>query len=243
MGDRYNPSDIVIASEPPSESADRVRMALASGASAAVLAALLAGAAFGLQAVALPRPTRGQLIAAKTLRWLNRQDAVESVALVGGRRVSSVCIDATVGPLGRSRHRLAGSLLMTGRRRLVETRFASYRLGSTLREEDGPLPAIRAALAGCPRVLGRRIGRFLNDRAPVGVKRFVRGGAQLLRLSFRFRESGLLLLVDQRTSAPVAVRIERRGTGWSYLAPAGGDLARPALRLSRQVRLAVEEDA
>jgi hypothetical protein len=234
----------VTASEPPTESARRVRVGLASAATAAGLAVVLAGAAFGLQAVALPRPTQGQLIAAKTLRWLNRQEAVESVAVVRGQRVSSVCTNATVGPLGRSRHWLTASLLVTGRRRLVETRFASYRLGSTLREQDGPLPAIRAALAGCPRVLGRRIGRFLNDRAPVGVERIVLGGTRLLRLSLRLSDTGLLLLVDGRTSALVAVRIEHRGTGWSYLAPAAHDLARPALRLSRQqLRLAVEEHA
>jgi hypothetical protein len=233
----------VTASEPPTETARRMRVGLASGATAAGLAAVLAGAAFGLQAVALPRPTQGQLIAAKALRWLNRQEAVESVAVVRGQRVSSVCINASVGPLGRNRHRLNGSLLITGRRRLVETRFASYRLGSTLREQDGPLPAIRAALAGCPRVLGRRIGRFLNDRAPVGVKQVVRSGAQLLRLSFRLRDTGLFLLVDPRTLAPVAVRIERRGTGWSHLAAAGRDPARPALRFYRRLRLAVEEHA
>jgi hypothetical protein len=233
----------VTASEPPIESAGRVRVALASGATAAGLAAVLAGAAFGLQAVTLPRPSRGQLVAAKTLRWLNRQDAVESVALVRGHPVSSVCINAIVGPLGRKRRPLQGSLLITGHRRLVETRFTSFQIGSTLREEDGPLPAIRAALAGCPRTLGRRIGRFLNDRAVVDVKRVVLGGAPLLRLSFRRYESGLFLLVEPRTFAPVAVRIARRGVGWSYLAPARRDLARPTLRLSRRLRLIVREEA
>jgi len=233
----------VTASEPPIESAGRVHVALASGATAAGLAALLAGAAFGLQAVALPRPTRGQLIAAKTLRWLNRQDAIKSVALVRGRPVSSVCINAIVGPLQTSRHRLKGSLLITGRRQLVETRFASFRVGSTLHEEDGPLPAIRAALAGCPRTLGRRIGRFLDDRAAVGVDRVALKGARLLRLSFRRGRSGLFLIVEARTFVPVAVRIARGRSGWSYLAPADGDLAQATVRLSRRLRLTVEEHA
>ena len=231
------------ASEPPIESAGRVRVALASGATAAGLAALLAGAAFGLQAIALPRPTGGQLIAAKTLRWLNRQEAIDSVALVRGRPVSSLCINAIVGPLGRSRHLLKGSLVITGRRQLVETRFTSFRVGPTLREEDGPLPSIRAALAGCPRALGRRIGRFLDDRTAVGVNRVAFHGVRLLRLSFRRGRSALFLIVEARTFVPVAVRIARGRSGWSYLAPADGDLSRATLRLSRRLRLSIEEHA
>jgi hypothetical protein len=226
------------------EPAGWLRLAVASGATAAGLAALLAGAAFGLQAVTLPRPSRGQLIAAKTMHWLTRQEAVESRALVRGRPVASVCVNAIVGPLGKNSHRLKGSLLITGHRRLVETRFASFGMGSTLREEDGPLPAIRAVLAGCPRALERRIGHLLDERAPVGVRRVFLRSVPMVRLSFKGPHSRLFLLVDSRTSAPAAVRIGRERTGWSYLGPAERrDLAQPALRLSRRLRMIVKEDA
>jgi hypothetical protein len=232
--------------ESPIEPAARtgwVRVAVASGATAAGLAALLAGAAFGLQAVALPRPSNGQLIAAKTARWLDGQHAVESVALVRGRRVSSVCVNAVIGQLGGDLYGQKGSLLITGRLRLVETRFASFRLGTTFREEDGPLPAIRAVLAGCPRALERRIGRLLDNRVPIAVKRVFVRGAPMIRLSFQ-KPRGLLLLVDPRTFAPAEVRIARKRTGWSHLAPGEPrDLARPGLRLSRRLRLFVKEDA
>jgi hypothetical protein len=236
----------VAASESPIEPARSrtgwVRMAVASGATAAGLAALLASVAFGLQAVTLPRPSRAQLIAAETLRWLTRQDAVESVAFVRGRAVSSYCVNATVGPLDGSR-RLNASLLITGRRRLVDTRFASFRLGSALREEDGPLPAIRAVRAGCPRTLQRRIGRFLDKRVPVCVRRVFLHGTPMLRLFFGCPGRGLLLIVEPRTSVPVAIRIAGQRTGWAYLSPAERrDLARPALRLSRRLRLIVKAD-
>lgn len=235
------------ASESPIEPARSrtgwVRMAVASGATAAGLAALLASVAFGLQAVTLPRPSRAQLIAAETLRWLTRQDAVESVAFVRGRAVSSYCVNATVGPLAGS-HRLNASLLITGRRRLVDTRFASFRLGSTLREEDGPLPAIRAVRAGCPRTLQRWIGRFLDKRVPVCTKRVFMHGRPMLRLFFGCPGRGLLLIVAPRTSVPVAIRIAGQRTGWAYLSPAERrDLAGPALRLSRRLRLIVKADA
>jgi hypothetical protein len=221
-----------------------IRLAVASGATAAGLAALLAGAAFGLQAVTLPRPSHDQLLAAKSLRWLTAQHAIKSTALIRGGRVSSICVNATIGPLPAYPKRLHASLVVTGRRRLVESRFASFRLGTTVREEDGPLPTIQAVLAGCPRALGRRIGRFLDDRAPVRAERVFLRGATMLRLSFARGDSRLLVIVDPRTFAPVAVRIPRLRTGWSYLArPKGRDLARPKLRLSRRLRQIVKEEA
>jgi hypothetical protein len=220
-----------------------IRIAVASGATAAGLAALLAGAAFGLQAVTLPRPSDDQLLAAKSLRWLTAQHAIKSTVFVRGRRVSSICVNATIGPLHTYPQRLHASLLITGRRRLVETRFASFRLGSTLQEEDGPRPSVQAVLAGCPRALGRRMGRFLDDRAPVHATRVFLGGAPMLRLSFGHR-SRLLVIVDPRSFAPVAVRIPPIGTGWSHLARAEPrDLVRPELLLPRRFRPIVKEDA
>ena len=186
-----------------------IRLAVASGATAAGFAALLAGAAFGLQAVTLPRPSDNQLLAARTLHWLTGQNAIKSTAFVGGERVSSICVNATIGPLPTYPKRLHASLLVTGRRRLVETRFASFRLGTTVREEDGPLPTVQAVLAGCPRVLGRRIGRFLDDRAPVHAQRVLLRGTTMLHLSFERGDSRLLLIVNPRTFAPVAVRMAR----------------------------------
>src|SRR5256886_3131306 len=158
--------------------------AVASGATAGGFAALLAGTDFGLQAVTLPRPSDSQLLAARTLHWLTAQNAIKSTAFVGGERVSSICVNATIGPLPAYPKRLHASLLVSGRRRLVETRFASFRLGSTMREEDGPLPTVRAVLAGCPRALGRRIGRFLDDRAPGPAERVPLRGAPVPPLAF-----------------------------------------------------------
>src|SRR6266516_710839 len=147
-----------------------IRLAVASAATAAGLAALLAGAAFGLQAVTLPRPSVNQLLAAKTLHWLTAQHAIKSTAFVRGERVSSICVNATIGPLHAYPKRLHASLWVTGSR--------------------------------------------------------------------------LLLIVNPRTFAPVAVRIPRLRTGWSYLARAKRhDLARAERRLSPRLRLIVKEEA
>ena len=98
-------------------------------------------------------------------------------------------------------------------------------------------------LAGCPRALERRIGRLLDNRVPIAVKRVFVRGSPMIRLSFQ-EPRGLLLLVDPRTFAPAEVRIARQRTGWSHLAPGKArDLTRPGLRLSRRLRLFVKEDA
>jgi hypothetical protein len=217
-------------------------MAVASSATAAGLAAMLAGAAFGLQAVALPRPSSGQLIAAKTLRWLTQHDAVESTSLVRGLPVSSVCVNATIGPRRGDSHRLHASLLLTGGRRLVETRFASFSLGSRPREQDGPRPAMRALLAGCPRALERWLGRFLDDRLPVHWERFLRRGVPMLQLSLAGPHRTLALIVEPRTFAPIAVRIAGAGSGWADLAPAEQRDLAEAFGLPRRLRPIVRLD-
>ena len=66
----------------------------------------------------------------------------------------------------------------------------------------------------------------------------------MLRLSFEHGGSRLVLLVDPRTFAPVAVRIPGFRSGWTYLARARErDLVRPELRIPRGLRLVVEEKA
>ena len=227
--------------EAPTESAGSriawARVAAASAATALALAAALAGAAFGLQAMALPRPTESQLVVAKTMRWLTRQKAVEGRAIVQGRLVSSLCVDALVGP----RH-VHGSLLVTGHERILDTRFAAFRLGRTMHEEDGPALSTKAVLAGCPRALEQRLGRLLDYRVPVSTSHAVLDGLPALKLSFARRSSRLLLLVRPQSFVPVAVRIAERRPGWTRLAPAEpSDLATRALHLSRRLRLVVKE--
>jgi hypothetical protein len=208
-------------------------LAVASVAAAAGLAALLAGAAFGLQALTLPRPSTGQLIASKTMRWVNEHGAVRSIALIDRRRVSGFCVNGQLRPRGEDPESLDASLLVAGREGVVE----AY-------QHDGPLPSTRTVLAGCPRALGRRIGRYLNDRARVSVTHGFLRREPVLRLSFGQGGNRLLLIVDSKTYAPVAVRIPRGGAGWSHLAAAEKrNLPRPVLRLARRAHAIVEETA
>jgi hypothetical protein len=228
--------------ETPTKTSRGLRLAVASAATAVGLAALLAGAAFGLQAVTLPRPSPGQLLASRTMDWITSHHAVKSLALIDGRPVASVCVNAELRP--RPDDGEAASLLISGRVRLVQTKIASYRLDSKLHEQDGPLPSIRTVLGGCPRALGRRIGRFLNDRAPVDVSHIFYRGRPMLRFFLHHGRTYLVVIVDPETYAPVAVRIPREGTGWAQLAPATPrDLPRAVLRQARRARVIVKEIA
>jgi hypothetical protein len=167
------------------------------------------------------------------MRLLERQSAVESVRFVGGRRVSALCTNVLMAPLQGAPPSRPASLLVTGKSRLIETRFASYQIGRTVKEVDGPLPAIEATLAGCPRALGRRIGRLLDRRIPVRASSMRLDGQRVWRLSFTRASGGLELVVLARGSAPVAVRLLRRGRReWTRLAPAEPrDLRNSLLRL------------
>ena len=216
------------------------RLVLTSGTNAIGLSTVLGIAAFTLQAVALPRPSAGQLTATETVRWLTRHDAVESTTLVGQRAVSRLCVNAAVGPLRGIKGHSQGSLLVTAHARFIDTRFAAFRIAHTLRHANRRLAAVQAELAGCPRALERRISQLLDFRAPVLEKQVVHRRIFLVGLAFRHSD-GLAMLVRPRTFAPVAVRIGHRS--WTYLAPAEKrDLASPSLQLPRSLRRVIAED-
>jgi hypothetical protein len=193
----------------------RARVAIATGATAAGLAAALVGACFALQAVALPRPTGGQLIAAGSLRWLNRQRAIESTS--AGSPGAALCVNANVR-LGREPHIVHGSLLLANGERLVNTKYATFLLRRRLLEIDGQSAALAAVLAGCPRALERRLGRLLDERVSVRSIPLDRDPSGLVWITFSEPRRRLSLLVWRQTSIPLAVRLGR--SRWHYLAPA-----------------------
>jgi hypothetical protein len=195
-------------------------VAIASAAAAAVLSAGFAGAAFGLQAIALPRPTRGQLIAAKTLRWLTHQQAIESEGVTRRGPISTRCFDASA-LVGTPARRVRASLLITPTGQWVDTRSGSFRVGRMPTEIDGPWIALAAARAGCPTALERRIGRFLDQRRPVRAVPVYEHRTRLLLLQFAGPKYDLGLLVDPLTSTPLAVRLGPPHGAWRYLSAPG----------------------
>jgi hypothetical protein len=195
-------------------------IAIASAAAAVVLSTGFTGAAFGLQAIALPRPTRGQLIAAKTLRWLTHQHAIDSEGASRRGPLSTRCVDASA-LVGTPARRVRASLLITLTGQWIDTRSGSFLLGRTPTEIDGPWIELAAARAGCPTALERRIGRFLDQRRPVRAVPVYEGGARLLLLQFAGPKYDLGLLVDPLTFTPLAVRLGGPHGYWRYLSTPG----------------------
>jgi hypothetical protein len=214
----------------------RARVAIATGATATGLAATLAGASFALQAVALPRPTGGQLIATGSLRWLTRQRAIESTS--AGSPGTTLCVNAKVR-LGPKPHTVHGSLLLAKGERLVDTRHASFLLRRRLSEIDGQAAALTAVLAGCPRALEGRLGRLLDQRVAVRSMPLDHDLPGLIRITFSEPRRRLSLLVWRQTSMPIAVRLGR--SRWHYLAPAAREaLETPRLHLRASSNVVVE---
>ncbi len=217
----------------------RARVAIATCATAAGLAAALAGGSFALQAVALPRPTGGQLIAAGSLRWLTRQRAIESTR--AGSPGATLCVNATVR-LGRKPDIVHGSLLLANGERLVDTRHATFVLRRRLSEIDGQSAALAAVLAGCPRALERRLGRLLDQRVAVRSTPLGRASPGLVRITFSEPGRMLSLLVWRQTSMPIAVRLGR--SRWHYIEPAAPQaLDTPRLHLRTSSDVVVESRA
>lgn len=211
-------------------------------AAALATVASVGAAAFALEAVALPRPTSDQLLATRSMRWLTQHKALESTGVVDGRQMSTVCLNVRLAAVRRG-PTLPGSLLITPRARLVETRVVAYALGRRLRAVDDAAAAIAALQGGCPRALERRIGRLLTLRGHVLRRRAIFRGVPLLLLGFGARNRALELLVLPRTLTPVAVRLGRRGR-WRRLAPAEpSDLAGKRLRIPRAGRIRIEVPA
>jgi hypothetical protein len=214
------------------------RLALPTCASAFGLGAVVAVAAFGLQALALPRPSEAQLIATKTERWLTRHNAVKSVAKVGSRTISTICVDVSVRKLPMLPRRTPASILVGQHVRLVATRLEIFRAGRTLRDQDGAVEHAALIRAGCPGVLGLWLGKLLDHRVAVRAQLIVLDGRKALRLRFAREGRGFVLVVAPRTFAPIAVRLR----GWARLSPANeAEAARSVRGLSFVVRRLVRK--
>ena len=223
----------------PSRWPGRTRIAFATVATATGFTAALAGASFALQAVALPRPTTGQLIAAGALRWVTRQRAIESTS--AGSPGAALCVNATVR-LRRDPDIVHGSLLLANGKRLFNTSRATFLVRRRLSEIDGQSAALAAVLAGCPRALERRLGRLLDQRAAVRAMSLGRDRADLVRITFSEPSRGLSLLVLRQTSMPIAVRLGR--SRWHYFSPAAPRaLDTPRLHLRAKSDVVVEGSA
>jgi hypothetical protein len=191
---------------------------------AATLGVLVVATAFvapvTLQVAALPRPTRGELVAVQVERWLIRHPAVHSTAKLAGRRVTSTCVGSWVGPVPHLPRRVRASLIVTSKHQhLLGERGHVFRGNVRLREDETIRAFDAVELAGCPWWLGRQLGNVLQRRAPLVVIAATIDGRRAYRVRFGRGPRGLELDVARSTSAPIAVHVDGRFGGWARLRP------------------------
>jgi hypothetical protein len=167
------------------------------GTAAVVVAAVL-GLGFVVQRTTLRTPSEATLTALRSAIWLERYRLVDStITLDNGRVLHGRCLQDWVVEAGR-RRRGAILRLDDGYELLaVPPHTLSATGGAATTRATSPL--VLMELAGCPRVLARRLQTLAQERH----------GLRLAndRLSFDLKGTSLTLTLAPHTGAPVGVTL------------------------------------
>jgi hypothetical protein len=176
-------------------------------------------AALGIQAAALGRPSRDDIVAARVLRTLLGYRVIRSTEVIGRRSASAICLQ---GWFHAPRHHRAvrGELVLIGDgERLYDFGRGIRRLG-----EARPVPGLdreRFILAGCPRLIGTSLGDGLVRNARIDVDSRRADGLATDSIAFG-RRASIDLFVDPHTYKPVELALTHgRLRGSSDLEPGG----------------------
>ncbi len=181
----------------------------------------VAALCLGIQAAALPRPSRDTLVASAALRELLRYRVMRSTELIAGHVEQSTCVEGWYRSR-HHRHAVRGAIVLLGNGEvLYDIGFGIQRIGRA-----GPVSRLdeaRFLLASCPRVVGEDVAAR-RLRGGAGYPDPARSdGSPVRSLEFGHPQRRLLLSVLKRTYAPVALRLIWQGvSGRSDLAPGGG---------------------
>jgi hypothetical protein len=165
---------------------------------AAVVVAAVLGTGFLVQRTALRSPSPGALAALRAAVWLERYRLVDStITLEDGRVVHGRCLQDWVVAAGRRRRgavlRLDDGYVLLA----APPHTLSATGGSPATQSMSPL--VLMELAGCPRVLARRMQTLAQQRR----------GLTLVhdRLGFTLKGTRVTLTLASGTGRPVAVRL------------------------------------
>jgi hypothetical protein len=204
---------------------------LAPLALAAAVAAVVAGAAFGVQALALRQPHRGDLVAARALEQMTVSRVVTSVQHLEGEPTrTGVCVHAKIHFPGAPGRRWS-AIVDSGELRLAEVRGHVRTLA---RVDDHLIHVASAvfALAGCPHFFSRRLVQAFAAKRRFALRDTRFRGRPAYALPFRAGGGTAELFVDRDSGRPLAVHLSGRLSGWSVLVIHRGE---DAARLQRDV--------
>jgi hypothetical protein len=206
----------------------RLRASLLELGVASLLALGLPAAAlafsFGTQAVLLPRPGAGIVVASKELHLLNRRAIVQAAVSLGRQRVRTLCVQ---GWTALPRHALPVRnhvVLTSAGWQAAIARW--HRLGS--QQLLGARRSLIAEMAGCPHLLAIRIARALAaEHLSMRIVQQTGTVENVYRLSLgSFHGTRLYLDMRSRDLRPLAVVTEGRfglGVGRIRLGALAGD--------------------
>jgi hypothetical protein len=165
---------------------------------AAVIVCAVLGTGFLVQRTTLRAPSQATLAAIRSATWLERYRLVDStITLDGGRVLHGRCLQDWVVEAGRRRRgavlRLDDGYVLLA----VPPHTLSATGGAPATQATSPL--VLMELAGCPRVLARRLQTLAQERHGLTLS----GG----RLSFALKGTRVTLALAPRTGAPTAVAL------------------------------------
>lgn len=158
--------------------------------------------AWGLQAAVIPPPTQNARIAATATAWFLRHRLVAATVRVGnGNAVHSECVSGWFrtgrGTVLRFRN---GVGIVAVRPHHVDV------VGR--RATSGPLTLLQLLAAGCPRVVGPRIGAAIQSVPHVRIDEAVVDGRRVLALHVPTRLARIVVYLSPLTYRPTAVWAE-----------------------------------
>jgi hypothetical protein len=184
-----------------------VRSGLVTLLVAAAVGAAVLGAAWAVQAAALPAPDRADLIVARAAQWLSRYRFVESVFAVGGRRaVRARCLQSWV-PATRGRTQ-RGAVLHFGRTgTIVAPEGGARRVLGVAHGEASPLAVAQLELAGCPRLLSHVIEAYTQSLPDIRIRRSTVAGRPAIGFGLPLERGRMEIYVTPRTYRPIALSL------------------------------------
>jgi hypothetical protein len=197
--------------------------------------------ALGIQAAALRRPSRDDLVAAQVLHTLLGYHVMRSTEAIGVQRSSAICVQGWFH-VARHRRPVRGELVLVGRRdRLYDFGSGIRRFGADHRVHG--VDRLRFMLASCPRFIDAQVGNGLVRNTRMDVDFSHADG--LLADSMVFgRRAGVDLFVDPHTHTPVELAVVRgKVRGSSDLAPGGSPAVVRLVRRAFHLRTRSEHGA
>jgi hypothetical protein len=197
--------------------------------------------ALGIQAAALRRPSRDDLVAAQVLHTLLGYHVMRSTEAIGASRLPAICLQGWFR-VARHTRPVRGDLVLIGRRdRLYDFGSGIRRFGAKHRVHG--VDRVRFMLAGCPRFIDAQVGNGLVRNARVDVD-FRRADGLVADSMIFGRHAGIDLFVDPHTFTPVELALVRgRVRGSSDLAPGGSPAIVRLVRRAFHLRTRSERSA